>query len=342
MFGYDLGIDLGTSNIAISVPGKGVVVNEPSYVAYDNETEKILYAGRRAYYLEGREPNGVSVIQPIMNGAITNYSLAMQMVHFFINKVIKRSIFKPRVVACVSALATDVERRTLVSVIISAGARSVCLVEEPLCAAFGAGIDPLQPTGSFVVDIGGGTTNMAVVSQGSMSQIDTLYTARNRFDEEITKYMREKYGILIGKRTAEEVKRRIACAVPREEDVVMQVKGRDLLSGMPGAAEVTGNEINACLAPLLQELTDAAARLLERATPQLAADIETSGIIITGGCAELYGIDKLFEQALGVKASVAPRAELCVCKGTMIALNKMHILDRYGYRFKTKQDVRIR
>ena len=200
MFGYDLGIDLGTSSIVISVPGKGVVVNEPAYVGYDTETEKILYAGRRAYYLEGREPKGVCVIQPIMNGAISNYSVAQQMVQFFINKIIKKSIFKPRVVASVPALATDVERRTLISVIISAGARSVCLVESPLCAAFGAGIDPLQPTGAFVIDIGAGTTDMAVISQGSMSQIDTLDIAGARFDDEIAKYMREKYGVLIGKR----------------------------------------------------------------------------------------------------------------------------------------------
>lgn len=342
MFGYDLGIDLGTSSIVISVPGKGIVVNEPSYVAYDTETEKILYAGRRAYYLEGREPNGISVIQPIANGAITNYSIAQQMLQFFINKIIRKSIFKPRVVAAVSALATDVERRTLISVIISAGARSVCLVEEPLCAAFGAGVDPLQPTGAFVIDIGGGTTDMAVVSQGSMSQIDTLRIAGNRFDEEITKYMRDKYGVLIGKRMAEEIKNRIGGAVEREEDVSMQAKGRDMFSGMPAVVEITGNEIYECLKPLFEELTNAASILFERTTPQLVADITNSGVIITGGCSEIYGIDMLFSKALGLDASIAPRAELCVSKGTMIALNKMHILDQYGYRFQTKQDVRIR
>ncbi len=342
MFGYDLGIDLGTSSIVISVPGKGVVVNEPAYVGYDTETEKILYAGRRAYYLEGREPKGVCVIQPIMNGAISNYSVAQQMVQFFINKIIKKSIFKPRVVASVPALATDVERRTLISVIISAGARSVCLVESPLCAAFGAGIDPLQPTGAFVIDIGAGTTDMAVISQGSMSQIDTLDIAGARFDDEIAKYMREKYGVLIGKRTAEEIKNRISCAVLREEDISMQAKGRDMLSGMPACVEITGNEIYYCLKPLFDELTAAARVLFERTTPQLVADITSSGVIITGGCSEIYGIDKLFSEALGIEASIAPRAELCVSKGTMIALNKMHILDKFGYRFQTKQDVRIR
>lgn len=342
MFGYDLGIDLGSGSIVISVPGKGIVVNEPSYVAYDTETEKILYAGRRAYYLEGREPKGVTVIQPIVGGAITNYDIAQQMVRFYINKVIKRSIFKPRVVASVSAMSTDVERRTLVSVIISAGARSVCLIEEPLCAAFGAGVDPLLPTGVFVIDIGAGTTDMAVVSQGSMSQIETLRIAGDHFDEEIMKYMRECYGLLIGKRMAEEIKKNIGSAVEREENIVMQAKGRDMLSGMPSSIELTGNEIYTCLKPLLDALSSAAAALFERTSPQLVADITSGAVILTGGCSAIYGMDIMFSKALGLDVTVAPRAELCVARGTMVALNKMHILDQYGYQFKTKQDVRIR
>ena len=175
-----------------------------------------------------------------------------------------------------------------------------------------------------------------------MSQIDTLDIAGARFDDEIAKYMREKYGVLIGKRTAEEIKNRISCAVLREEDISMQAKGRDMLSGMPASVEITGNEIYYCLKPLFDELTAAARVLFERTTPQLVADITSSGVIITGGCSEIYGIDKLFSEALGIEASIAPRAELCVSKGTMIALNKMHILDKFGYRFQTKQDVRIR
>ena len=174
MFGYDLGLDMGTSTVVISVPSKGVVLNEPSYVAYDEETEKILYAGRRAYYLQGREPKGVRVAQPIVNGKISNYALAQQMLRFFINRVIKKNVFRPRVVASMPALATEVEKRTMLSVIISAGARSVCLIESPLCAAFGAGVDPLQPSGIFVVDIGGGDSDLAVVSQGSMSQTEMI------------------------------------------------------------------------------------------------------------------------------------------------------------------------
>lgn len=342
MFGYDLGLDLGSSSIVVSVPGKGIVADEPSYVAYDVETEKILYAGRRAYLLEGREPSGVAVIQPIINGAITNYEVAQQMVRFFINKVIKKSIFKPRVVASVSGFATEVERRTLVSVIISAGARSVCLVEEPLCAAFGAGVDPLLPTGVFVIDIGGGTTDMAIISQGSLNQMEALRIGGNRFDDEIAKYMRDRYGLLIGKRTAEEIKKSIAGAVPREEDVCMTAKGRNTLSGLPKAVEITGNEIYECLKPLFDDIANAAISLFERTTPQLVADISNSEVILTGGSSYVYGMDKMFSNALGLDVTVAPRAELCVSKGTLTALNKMHILDQYGYRFKTKQNVRTR
>ena len=342
MFGYDLGIDLGSSSIVISVPGKGVVVDEPSYVAYDTQTEKIIYAGRRAYYLEGRAPAGISVIQPIVNGAVANYSVALQMVRFFIDKVIGKSLFKPRVVASVSAISTELEKRTLVSVLISAGARSVCLVEEPLCAALGAGVDILYPGGVFVIDIGGGTTDMAIISQGCLNQIEALRIAGNRFDEEIMRYMRDKYGLLIGRRTAEEVKISIGCAVERKEDVAFQVRGRNFLSGMPGVAEITSNEIYNCLKPLFAEIADAAKAFFERTTPQLMADISSNAVILTGGSSSLYGIDQLFSEALGLDVTIAPRAELCVSKGTMVALNKMHILDQYGYRFKTKQDVRIR
>ncbi len=342
MFGYDLGIDLGTSNLVITVPDKGVVLNEPSYVAYDTESEKVLYAGRRAYYLQGREPNGVSVIQPLRDGVISNYDLTQQMVKFFINRVIKRSIFKPRVVASMPALATDVEKRTLISVIITAGARSVCLIEEPLCAAFGAGIDPQQPNGAFVVDIGGGTTDMAVVSQGSMSQTETVKIAGNAFDEEIARFLKEKYDTLIGLRTAEEIKKTIGCAVPRTEEITMTVKGRSMLNGMPVSVEISSNEIYHCLKPLLAEIAAAAQIMFERTSPQLVADITTSEILLTGGSAELYGLSELFAETLEQDAVVVPQPNLCVAKGACVALNKMHILDNYGYQFKTKEDVRIR
>ena len=341
MFGYDLGLDMGTSSVVISVPSKGVVLNEPGYVAYDIQTGKILYAGRRAYYLQGREPKGVAVVQPVLNGVISNYALAQQMLRFFINRVIKKNVFRPRVVASVPALATDVEKRTLLSVIISAGARSVCLVEEPLCAAFGSGVDPLQPNGVFVIDIGGGNSDMAVVSQGTLNQTETVKIAGNSFDEEIVKFLKEKYDILIGIRTAEELKKAIGCVVPRDEEITMTARGRSSDNGTPKTVEITSNDICHCLKPLVDEIISTAKALFERTSPQLVADIVASEVLLTGGSAELYGLDKLIEQALSLNVRIVPQGSLCVSKGACVALSKMHILDNYGYQFKTKEDVRI-
>ncbi len=342
MFGYDLGIDLGTGTIVISVVGKGVVLDEPAYVAYDTESEKMLYAGKRAYYLEGREPNGVSVIQPICEGVVSNYALAAQMVGYFIDKVLKKSIFKPRVVASVPSDSTDVERRMLISILITAGARSVCLIEEPLCAAFGAGIDPVHPGGVFVIDSGAGATDMAVISQGSMSQCETVKVGGDDFDRAIAKYMRDKHGLLIGMRTAEDIKKNIGCAVPRDADVTMQAKGRNTLSGLPKVVEITGNEICECLQPQFDKITQTAKAMFERTSPQLIADITSSSLLLTGGSAKLYGFDRLISRALALEVTVPVRPNLCVSKGCEVALKKMHILDRHGYSFKTKEEVRIR
>lgn len=342
MFGYDLGIDLGTASVVISVVGKGVVLDEPAYVAYDTESEKLLYAGKRAYYLQGREPAGVQVIQPITSGTVSNYSLAQQMVEYFMNKVLKKNIFKPRVVASIPSVSTDVENRTLISVLISAGARSVCLVEEALCSALGSGVDPLNPQGVLIINCGAGTTDMAVVSQGSMSQSELVKVGGNDFDDAIIRYLKDKYGLHVGLRTAEEIKKNIGCAVPREHDITMTAKGRNTLSGLPKSVEITGNEICEALSPLLSQITSVAKAMFERTSPQLVADITNSSVLLTGGSAQLYGFDKLISDALGVEVTVPVRPNHCVSKGCEVALKKLHILDQYGYSFKTKEEVRIR
>lgn len=342
MFGYDLGIDLGTGSIVISVVGKGVVLDEPSYVAYDTESEKVIYAGKRAYFLQGREPKGIEVVQPIVNGAVSNYSLACQMVRHFINKVIKKNIFKPRVVASVPSISTDVERRILVSVLITAGAKSVCLIEESLCAAFGSGVDPIAPNGVFVIDIGAGTTDMAVVSQGSISQNETIKIAGDSFDDAIVKYIRDEYDILIGLRSAEDIKNSIGCAIHRENDVTTIAKGREISTGLPKSIEISGNEICDCLKPQLEIIASTAKDLFERTSPQLVSDISNGSLLLTGGCAQMYGMDKLISDTLMVNVTVAPQPSLCVSKGCEIALKKMSVLDQYGYTFKTKEEVRTR
>ena len=267
MFGYDLGIDLGTTNIVIGVPGKGIRLDEPAYVAYDEEKEKVLYAGKRAYFLEGREPEGLRVERPILSGVVGHYELAQQMMRHFINKVIGNSLFKPRVVVSVPAMHTDVEKRTIVSVMIHAGARSVCLVEEPLCAAFGAGIDPMQPSGAFVIDLGGGTVDMAVISQGAMSQSESLKVGGNDLDAEIVKFLREAHNVAVGLRTAEEIKRTVACALPREEDVTTYAKGQDLLTGLPREVEISGNALYLALQPYFETVAEHAGRCLSALHP---------------------------------------------------------------------------
>ncbi len=342
MFGYDLGIDLGTNSIVISVPNKGIVVDEPSFVAYDTETEKILYSGKRAYYLQGREPQGIDVVQPIENGVISNYSLTQQLVQHYVNKVIKKNVFRPRVVATVPALATDVEKRTLISVMIRAGARSVCLMEAPLCDAFGAGIDPIHPDGVFVIDIGGGTSDMAIVTQGSLSQSESVKLAGNALDEAIVRHLKDEYNILIGLRTAEEIKKSIGCAVPRGTPITMAAKGRSLDSGLPVSIEVSSEEICECLQSVLSDITDAAVQLFERTSPQLVSDVTSGEVILTGGSAQLYGMDLLIAKTLGLNVRTVGEPALAAARGAMVALNKMHILDNYGYEFKTKEDVRIR
>ncbi|MCC8072977.1 MAG: rod shape-determining protein [Clostridiales bacterium] len=342
MFGYDLGIDLGTSSVAISVVGKGVVLDEPSYVAYDTESEKVLYCGKRAYFLQGREPNGISVIQPILGGAVCDYSLAQQMLRHFISKVLKKSMFRPRVAASVPSSSTDVEKRILISVLISAGARSVCLIEEPLCAAFGAGVDPSDPTGVFAIDIGAGTTDMAVVSQGSMSQCETVKIAGNDFDEAIVKFLRDEHNLLTGPRMAEEIKKNIGSAVYRAADVVTYAKGSDVQTGLPKTVEISGNDICDCLKPLLNKIVDEIKNMFERTSPQLVADITNGNLILTGGTAQLYGIDTLISKALDLPVAIPSNPNLAVSKGCEIALKKLRILDQYGYTFKTKEEVRTR
>lgn len=341
MFGYDLGIDLGSSAVVISMPDKGVVLNEPAYVAYDIDSERIIYAGRRAYFLEGREPKGMKVMAPITNGVISNYDYAQQMLKYYINRVIKKSIFKPRVVASVHTMATDIEKRTLISVLISAGARSVCLVEKPLCACFGAGLNFNDSRGQCVINIGGGVTDMAIITQGVMSQTEMIKVGGNNFDDEIIRFIKEKHNMIIGKRTSEEIKKSIGGAVSRDEELNMTVNGQSVENGLPMTVEVTSNEIHYCLRPLIEEITTAAKGMIERTSAQLMADIKVNGIVLTGGSSELYGIDKHLSEELEIEVRVADEPDICVAKGAMIALNRMGMLDNLGYQFKKKDDVRI-
>ena len=236
--------------------------------------------------------------------------------------MIGNSLFKPRVVVSVPAMHTDVEKRTIVSVMIHAGARSVCLVEEPLCAAFGAGIDPMQPSGAFVIDLGGGTVDMAVISQGAMSQSESLKVGGNDLDAEIVKFLREEHNVAVGLRTAEEIKRTVACALPREEDVTTYAKGQDLLTGLPREVEISGNALYLALQPYFETVAEHAGALFERTSPQLVTDIGNTGVLLTGGGANICNMDRLFRTHWAACRCVRPRTKCTAWPSCVVALEK--------------------
>lgn len=341
MFGFDIGIDLGTYNTKIYIPGKGVVLNEPSFVAYNTETEKMMFAGQKAFEMIGREPQNISVSQPLVEGVISDFSISEQMVRAFLQRVVGNTIFKPNMMACMPSIITEVQKRTIISVLTTAGAKKVCLLEEPLAAAMGAGVDITKAEGNMVIDIGHDTTGIAVVTMASMALTETLRTASSDFDEAIIKYVRKRWNVTIGQKTAEEIKKEIGCAVPREEDVYMSAKGRDALSGLPRSVEMSSLNVLEALEEPLGLIRSTIHSMFERIPAELVGDISQSGIILTGGGCLLYGMDKLVLEETGITAFYPREPQNCVARGTGIALKKFNLLREYGYSYYTKEDVRV-
>lgn len=341
MFGFDIGIDLGTYNTKIYIPGKGVVLSEPSFVAYNSETEKMMFAGRQAFEMIGREPQNISVSQPLVDGVISDSAISEQMVRAFLQRVIGNTIFKPNMMACMPSVITEVQKRTIVSVLTTAGAKKVCLLEEPLAAAMGAGVDITKPEGNMVIDIGHDTTGIAVVTMASMALTETLRTASSDFDEAIIKYIRKRWNVTIGQKTAEELKKEIGCAVPREEEIYMAAKGRDALSGLPRSVEMSSLNVLEALAEPLALIRSTIRAMFERIPAELVGDISQAGIILTGGGSLLYGMDQLVKEETGIAAFYPREPQNCVARGTGIALKKFGLLRQYGYSFHTKEDVRV-
>lgn len=341
MFGFDIGIDLGTYNTKIYIPGKGVVLNEPSYVAYNKDTGKLMFAGQKAFDMIGREPQNIEVMQPLVDGVISDSSISEQMVRAFLQRVVGNTIFKPSIMACMPSLITDVQKRTIVSVLTNSGAKKVCLLEEPLAAAMGAGVDITKAEGSMVIDIGHDTTGIAVVSLATMALTETLRTASSDFDEAIMKYIRKRWNIAIGQKTAEEIKKEIGCAVPREEEVYMSAKGRDSLSGLPRSVEISSLNILEALEEPLSQIRGTVRGMFERIPAELVGDISQSGIILAGGGSLLHGMDQLVQDVTGIPAFYPREPQNCVARGTGIALKKFNLLREYGYAFHTKEDVRV-
>ena len=326
MPGNDIGIDLGTATILINVKGKGIVLQEPSVVAVDRGSGRIRAVGTAAQRMLGRTPENIMAVRPLRDGVISDYDLTEQMLKYFIKKVCNYFIFKPRIMICVPSQITEVEQRAVYDAAIQAGARTVALIEEPIAAAIGAGIDITKPFGNMVVDIGGGTTDIAVISLKDTAVSASLKVAGDKFNEAIVKYVRRKYNVLIGERTAEETKMQIGCVMPREEPLTMQVKGRSLISGMPEMLELNSEEMREAFSEPSEAVVEGVHSVLESTPPELVGDIIVGGIVLTGGGSLLYGMDQLISQRMGIHAYVADDPITCVARGTGIALQH---LDRY-------------
>ena len=312
----DIGIDLGTASVLVYVKGKGVVLQEPSVVAIDRASGKVLDVGENAQKMLGRTPGNIVAIRPLREGVISDYEMTEKMIKEFIRKVQGFRLFKPNIVICVPSMITEVEERAVIDAGMQAGARRVFLIEEPVAAAIGAGIDISKPNGNMVIDIGGGTTDVAVISLGGIVEATSIKIAGDKFDEAVVKYIRRKHNVLIGDRTAEELKMTVGCAYPREEEVSMEIKGRCLMTGLPKTFSVTSTELLEAFEEVLARIIEAVHTVLERTPPELVADISTNCIVMTGGGSLVWGLDKLIEAKTGIHTYVADDAISCVAYGT--------------------------
>ena len=322
-FSKDIGIDLGTASVLVYMKGKGVVLREPSVVAMDKNTGKLLKVGAEAQAMLGRTPGNIIAMRPLREGVISDYDMTERMLKEFIKKVTSFRIFKPRLIICVPSGITEVEERAVIDAGIQAGARRVYLIEEPVAAAIGAGIDITKPDGHMVVDIGGGTADVAVISLGGVVESASIKVAGDKFDESVVKYIRRKHNVLIGDRTAEELKMTIGCVFPRPEEVTMDIKGRCLMTGLPRVFTVSSSEMIEAFEEVSSRILEAIHSVLERTPPELVADISTNGIVMTGGGSLLWGFDKLVESHTGIETRVAEDAISCVAYGTGKSLDSL-------------------
>ncbi len=326
-FGQDIGIDLGTATVIAYVRGKGIVLREPSVVAVNSVTNEVLAVGEEARRMLGRTPGTIVATRPLRDGVISNYTVTEKMLKTFINKICGKFIFSPRIMICIPSQVTEVEKKAVIDAASQAGARKVYLIEEPIAAAIGAGIDISKPCGNMIVDIGGGTTDIAVISLGGSVVSTSLKIAGDKFDEYIVKYIKRKYNIIIGERTAEELKINIGCVYPRIQDVEMDVRGRDLRDGLPKTITVRSSEMMEALEEPGRLIVDAVHSVLERTPPELAADISDKGIYMTGGGSLLNGLDQLVKEKTGINVMIAQDAVSCVALGTGKALDNLDVLD---------------
>ncbi|PYE50678.1 rod shape-determining protein [Paenibacillus barcinonensis] len=324
MFSKDIGIDLGTANVLIHVKGSGVVLNEPSVVTIESDTKRVLAVGEEARRMVGRTPGNIVAIRPLRDGVIADFEITEAMLRHFINRVGARSWYShPRILICAPTNITSVEQKAIREAAERSGAKEVFLEEEPKAAAIGAGMDIFQPSGNMVVDIGGGTTDVAVLSMGDVVTASSIKVAGDKFDEAITKFIKAKYKLMIGERTAEDIKIAIGTVNAAAHKAEMDIRGRDMVTGLPVTVTVSANEIQEALWDSVQSIIAAAKSVLERTPPELSADIIDRGVVLTGGGALLNGLDELLSNELHVPVWVAEDPMHCVVKGTGIMLNNL-------------------
>lgn len=313
----DIGIDLGTASVLVYIKGKGVVLKEPSVVAYDRNTNEIKAIGEEARLMIGRTPGNITAVRPLRQGVISDYTITEKMLKYFIQKAAgKRTFRKPRICVCVPSQVTEVERKAVEDATYQAGAREVLIIEEPVAAAIGAGIDIAKPCGNMIVDIGGGTTDVAVISLGGTVVSESIKLAGDDFDEAIVRYMRKKHNLLIGERTAEDIKIKIGTCYKRSEDLSIDVRGRNLVTGLPKTITFTSDETLEALREPTAQIVDAVHNVLEKTPPELAADISDRGIVLTGGGALLHGLEELLEEKTGISTMTAEDPMTAVAIGT--------------------------
>ena len=329
MLSKKIGIDLGTSTVLIYVKGEGIVVNEPSLVAVNRDGTRILAIGRQAQEMVGRTPDAIQVVRPMREGVIADFVVTEGMLHHFIGKVQGRQrLFKPEIMICVPSGVTSVERRAVTEAAISAGARQAWLIDEPLAAAIGAGLPIAEPRGNAICDIGGGTTEIAVISLSGMVVAHSIRAGGNRFDDAIAAYMKRKHNLLIGERSAEELKITAGSAVTMKDPLVGEVRGRDLVSGLPRNLEISSNEVVEAIQEPLRLIVGAVRSVLEETPPELAADIFDRGIVLSGGGAQLRGLDRYLAMHTGIPTVVADEPQTSVVRGTGLALENFEVLKR--------------
>lgn len=329
MFSRDIGIDLGTANVLIYVKGRGIVLNEPSVVAIDTKTQRALAVGEDARRMVGRTPGNIVAIRPLRDGVIADFEITEVMLKYFINKInVKGFLAKPRILICTPTNITSVEQKAIREAAEKSGGKTIYLEEEPKVAAVGAGMDIFQPSGNMVIDIGGGTTDIAVLSMGDIVTASSIRMAGDKFDQEILNYIKKEYKLLIGERTAEDIKIGVATVFPGSRNEEITIRGRDMVTGLPKTLTITSEEIQKALEEPVSNIVQAARNVLEKTPPELSADIIDRGVILTGGGALLHGIDQLLASELKVPVVIAENPMTCVAEGTGIMLEHLDKLPK--------------